>query len=53
MLRKSRTAPTAPGTHSHRTGRSPEYAQYEGLRPARREHAPDTAGTAQDFRNTP
>ncbi|MDX3640691.1 hypothetical protein, partial [Streptomyces sp. MB09-02B] len=53
VFRKSRTAPTAPGTPSRRTGQKPKYIQYEGFRPARREHAPDTAGTAQDFRNTP
>ncbi|MCH0571138.1 hypothetical protein I3F60_18050 [Streptomyces sp. MUM 136J] len=33
----------APGTHSRRTGRKPEYARYEDFRPARREHAPDAA----------
>ncbi|GCB44235.1 hypothetical protein [Streptomyces sp. NL15-2K] len=32
-----------PGTHSRRTGHRPKYIQYEGLRPARREHAPDAA----------
>ncbi|WP_150135424.1 FAD-dependent oxidoreductase [Streptomyces hyaluromycini] len=32
-----------PCTHSRRTGRRPKYVQYEGLRPARREHAPDAA----------
>ncbi|GLW59595.1 hypothetical protein Kpho01_76050 [Kitasatospora phosalacinea] len=31
------------GTPSRRTGRKPEYTQYEGFRPARREHAPDAA----------
>ncbi len=36
--------PTTPGTPSRRTGRKPEYTQYEGFRPARREHAPDAAG---------
>nr|WP_308346788.1 hypothetical protein [Streptomyces sp. ISL-66] len=33
----------ASGTHSRRTGRKPKYVQYEGFRPARREHAPDAA----------
>ncbi|MGX1910696.1 hypothetical protein ACWIID_17800 [Streptomyces phaeochromogenes] len=32
-----------PGTHSRRTGRNPKYVQYEGFRPAHREHAPDAA----------
>ncbi len=32
-----------PGTHSRRTGHKPKYIQYEDLRPARREHAPDAA----------
>ncbi|MFI1047031.1 hypothetical protein ACH4U3_14655 [Streptomyces griseoruber] len=32
-----------PGTHSRRTGRKPKYVQYEDVRPARREHAPDAA----------
>ncbi|MDL5206085.1 SgcJ/EcaC family oxidoreductase [Streptomyces sp. ALI-76-A] len=32
-----------PGTPSRRTGRKPKYIQYEGFRPARREHAPDAA----------
>jgi EmrB/QacA subfamily drug resistance transporter len=41
------------GRRSRRTGRKPEYDQYEGCRPARREHAPDTAGTEEDFRNAP
>ncbi|GAA3303610.1 hypothetical protein GCM10020295_52670 [Streptomyces cinereospinus] len=50
VFRKSRTAPAAPGTPSRRTGRRPKYVPYEGFRPAHREHAPDTAGTAQDFR---
>jgi hypothetical protein len=31
------------GTPSRRTGRKPKYVQYEGFRPARREHAPDAA----------
>ncbi|MDQ0780048.1 transcriptional regulator with XRE-family HTH domain [Streptomyces aurantiacus] len=31
----------------------PKYVQYEGFRPVHREYAPDTAGTAQDFHNTP
>ncbi|GAA3309571.1 hypothetical protein GCM10020295_74560 [Streptomyces cinereospinus] len=53
VFRKSRTAPTAPGTPSRRTGRRPKYVPYEGFRPAHRERAPDIAGTAQDFRNTP
>ncbi|BDH71796.1 hypothetical protein MTP06_52450 [Streptomyces sp. PLM4] len=53
MSAKSRTASTAPGTHSRPTGRKPEYVQYEGFRPACREHAPDTADTAQDFADTP
>ncbi|RPK66661.1 hypothetical protein EES44_11440 [Streptomyces sp. ADI96-15] len=53
MSSKSRTAPTAPGTHSRPTGRKPEYAQYESFRPARREHAPDTADTARDVEDTP
>ncbi|WP_257003992.1 hypothetical protein [Streptomyces sp. SA15] len=35
-----------PCTHSRRTGRRPTYNQYEGLRPARREHAPDAARPA-------
>ncbi|MFE7072335.1 sensor domain-containing protein [Streptomyces sp. NPDC057620] len=43
---QSPACPATPGTHSRRTGRSPEYVQYEGLRPARREHAPDAAGPA-------
>ena len=34
---------TLSDTRSRRTGRRPEYVQYEGLRPARREHAPDAA----------
>ncbi|WP_152771436.1 LacI family DNA-binding transcriptional regulator [Streptomyces spongiae] len=38
--------PAAPCTHSRRAGRKPEYIQYEGLRPAHREHAPDAAGPA-------
>ncbi|MBT2466823.1 hypothetical protein J7E97_02805 [Streptomyces sp. ISL-66] len=33
----------ASGTHSRRTGRKPKCVQYEGFRPARREHAPDAA----------
>jgi hypothetical protein len=53
MSVKSRTASTAPGTHSRRTGRKLKYVQYENFRPARREHAPDTADTAQDFTDTP
>ncbi|ARP68767.1 hypothetical protein LK07_02170 [Streptomyces pluripotens] len=53
MVRTSRTAPAAPGTHARRTGRNPKCVQYGGFRPARREHAPDVAGTAQDRRNTP
>ncbi|MEU2755640.1 hypothetical protein [Streptomyces albidoflavus] len=53
MSSKSRTAPTAPGTHSRPTGRKPKYVQYESFRPASREHAPDTADTAQDFDDTP
>src|SRR3954464_11571855 len=32
-----------PGTHSRRTGRKPKYIQYEDLRPAHPEHAPDPA----------
>ncbi|GAA4575552.1 hypothetical protein GCM10023100_44230 [Actinocorallia cavernae] len=32
-----------PCTHSRGTGRRPKYVQYEGLRPAPREHAPDAA----------
>ncbi|GHF31957.1 hypothetical protein GCM10010359_38150 [Streptomyces morookaense] len=42
--RRIPACPATPGTHSRRTGRKPEYAQYEGFRPARREHAPDAAG---------
>ncbi|GAA2557814.1 hypothetical protein GCM10010295_53770 [Streptomyces intermedius] len=66
MPAKSRTAPTAPGTRPQAlgfartgryplrpTGRKPEYVQYESFRPACREHAPDTADTAQDFTDTP
>lgn len=59
-VRKSRTAPTAPGTHSRRTGRNPKYVPDDGFHPALpqpsaggTEHAPDTAGTAQDFRPPP
>jgi hypothetical protein len=33
----------AGGTPTRRTGRKPKYVQYEGFRPARREHAPDAA----------
>ena len=33
----------ASGPHSRRTGHKPKYIQYEGLHPARREHAPDAA----------
>ncbi|MFG2122686.1 glycosyltransferase family 87 protein [Streptomyces sp. NPDC048710] len=40
--------PTGPegvgGAPTRRTGRKPKYVRYEGLRPARREHAPDAAG---------
>lgn len=43
---QSPACPATPGTHSRRTGRSPKYIQYEGLRPAHREHAPDAAGPA-------
>ena len=53
LAHQATCALAAPGTHSRRTGRNPKYVQYEGFRPAHREHAPDTAGTAQDFRNTP
>jgi hypothetical protein len=34
------------GAPTRRTGHRPEYVQYEGLCPARREHAPDAAGPA-------
>ncbi|MGW4809636.1 hypothetical protein ACWEO5_36630, partial [Kitasatospora sp. NPDC004272] len=34
-------------THSRRTGRKPKYIQYEGFRPARRQHAPDAAPSRQ------
>ncbi|MFI6009966.1 thiamine pyrophosphate-binding protein [Streptomyces sp. NPDC051243] len=43
---QSPACPATPGTHSRRTGRKPTYNQYEGFRPARREHAPDAAGPA-------
>ena len=38
--------PATPCTPSRRTGPRPTYNQYEGPRPARREHAPDAAGHA-------
>ncbi|RMB87597.1 hypothetical protein CTZ28_01135 [Streptomyces shenzhenensis] len=40
--------PPAPRCHarSRRTGHRPKYVQYEDLRPAHREHAPDAAGPA-------
>ncbi|MFF4955532.1 LLM class flavin-dependent oxidoreductase [Streptomyces sp. NPDC001222] len=41
-----RRTPACPATHSRRTPHRPEYIQYEGLRAARREHAPDAAGPA-------
>ncbi len=48
-IRKSRTAPTAPGTHSRRTGHNPKYVPDDGFHPALpqpsaggTEHAPDT-----------
>ncbi|GFH67174.1 hypothetical protein Sgou_59180 [Streptomyces gougerotii] len=50
---KSRTAPTAPGTHARRTGRQPEHVRYDSFRQTCREHAPDTADTAQDLEGTP
>jgi UDP:flavonoid glycosyltransferase YjiC (YdhE family) len=43
---QSSACPATPGTHSRRTGRTPEYDQYAGVRSARREHAPDAAGPA-------
>ncbi|GGZ96243.1 hypothetical protein GCM10010344_75480 [Streptomyces bluensis] len=43
---ESPACPATPGTPSRRTGHRPKYIQYEGLRPARREHAPDAAGPA-------
>ncbi|MFE1288477.1 class I SAM-dependent methyltransferase [Streptomyces sp. NPDC058751] len=42
-----------PGTHSRRTGRKPEYAQYEGFQPARREHAPDAAPSSTEIHQKP
>ncbi len=36
----------AGGTPTRRTGRKPRYIQYEGFRPAHREHAPDAARPA-------
>ncbi|MGW6731958.1 DNA-formamidopyrimidine glycosylase family protein [Streptomyces sp. NPDC055013] len=44
-LPHSRLRSSGRGSH-RRTGRRPEYVQYEGLRPAGREHAPDAAGPA-------
>ncbi|CAM5322111.1 hypothetical protein J2S52_001654 [Streptomyces sp. DSM 41037] len=44
---------TAPGDDSRRTGRKPEYVRYESFRQACREHAPDTAATAQDGEDAP
>jgi len=35
------------GAPTRRTGHRPKYIQYEGLRPARREHAPPTLGCAR------
>ena len=35
------------GAPTRRTGRNPKYIQYEGLRPAPREHAPDAAPSGQ------
>ncbi|EKX63716.1 hypothetical protein STRIP9103_07727 [Streptomyces ipomoeae 91-03] len=37
----------APGTPSRRTGHKPKYIQYEGLRPARREHAPPLSASLE------
>ncbi|GAA1152585.1 hypothetical protein GCM10009579_86880 [Streptomyces javensis] len=42
-----------PGTPSRRTGRKPKYAQYEGFRPARREHAPDAAPSPAKIHQKP
>ncbi|RZE95753.1 hypothetical protein C0L86_19930 [Streptomyces sp. SCA2-2] len=44
--------PATPGTHSRRTPASPEYVQYEGDPGARREHAPDAAGSSTKIRRT-
>ncbi|MCX4466438.1 cytidylyltransferase domain-containing protein [Streptomyces albidoflavus] len=44
--------PATPGTHSRRTPASPEYVQYEGDPGARREHAPDAAGSSTEIRRT-
>ncbi|ROR38475.1 hypothetical protein EDD38_0445 [Kitasatospora cineracea] len=38
---------------ARRTGRKPKYAQYEGFRPARREHAPAAAGPRQECADRP
>ncbi len=46
VTRACLTIPTClatPCTHSRRTGRRAKYIQYDALRPARREHAPDAA----------
>ncbi|GAB2951458.1 hypothetical protein GCM10027075_59810 [Streptomyces heilongjiangensis] len=37
-----------PGAHSRRTGHEPKYIPYEDVRPARREHAPDSAPRRAD-----
>ncbi len=48
---------TTPCTHSRRTDPGAKYAQYEGLGPARREHAPDAArppyGRRRELSDTP